>query len=88
MAQVHNPDSAYQVEKQQESLLKAKYGGLKPKQRLIQKEHKFFDSADWALAKEGKKQPLEQDPASLPPVTGPIATTIKKQSSSALRPGL
>ncbi|WIA44347.1 hypothetical protein OEZ86_007134 [Tetradesmus obliquus] len=35
---------------------KAKFGGLKPKARLIVKDKKCFDSADWALAKEGKKQ--------------------------------
>lgn len=43
------------IEREQEALLKAKYGNLKPKKKLIPKEHKYFDSADWALAKQGVK---------------------------------
>ncbi|KAL2645234.1 hypothetical protein R1flu_012821 [Riccia fluitans] len=41
---------------QQEALLKKKYGGLIPKKpSLISKDHEraFFDSADWALGKQG-----------------------------------
>ncbi|KAK7363510.1 hypothetical protein VNO77_05654 [Canavalia gladiata] len=34
-----------------------KYGGLGPKKPLISKDHEraFFDSADWALCKQGAK---------------------------------
>ncbi|KIZ03023.1 hypothetical protein MNEG_4934 [Monoraphidium neglectum] len=50
--------SAVDIEREQEALLVKKYGGLNPlmkrKQPLMPKEHKYFDSADWALAKEGK----------------------------------
>lgn len=31
----------------QEALLMAKFGGMKPKPKLIPKDHKYFDSADW-----------------------------------------
>ncbi|XP_027151753.1 uncharacterized protein LOC113751807 isoform X1 [Coffea eugenioides] len=50
---------------QQEEAIKKKYGGLAPKKRpLISKDHDhaFFDSADWALGKQGvqkSKGPLE-----------------------------
>ncbi|KAL8161484.1 hypothetical protein V2J09_012973 [Rumex salicifolius] len=51
---------------QQVEMLKKKYGGLLPKKPpLISKdhEHAFFDSADWALGKQGGSQkakgPLE-----------------------------
>ncbi|CAA2970400.1 Hypothetical predicted protein [Olea europaea subsp. europaea] len=49
----------------QEEIIKKKYGGLLPKKAsLISKdhEHAFFDSADWALGKQGaqkSKGPLE-----------------------------
>ena len=51
--------SAAEIEREQEALLRAKYGGaggapLRRKQPLVPREpHKYFDSADWALAKEG-----------------------------------
>lgn len=44
------------MELEADQIAKAKFGGLKPKPRLIVKDKKCFDSADWALAKEGKKQ--------------------------------
>ncbi|KAG1658170.1 hypothetical protein FOA52_006931 [Chlamydomonas sp. UWO 241] len=47
--------SAADIMKEQEAMLVAKYGGMKPKKKggaLAHKEHKFFDSADWAMNKE------------------------------------
>ncbi|KAK1415938.1 hypothetical protein QVD17_31726 [Tagetes erecta] len=50
---------------QEEAVIKKKYGGLLPKKNpLISKDHDraFFDSADWALGKQGSqksKGPLE-----------------------------
>ncbi|KAH9773972.1 hypothetical protein KPL71_013484 [Citrus sinensis] len=52
---------------QEEEIIKKKYGGIVPKKRpLISKDHEraFFDSADWALGKQGgqsqkPKGPLE-----------------------------
>ncbi len=50
---------------QEEEVIKKKYGGLIPKKTpLISKDHEraFFDSADWALGKQGaqkSKGPLE-----------------------------
>ncbi|XP_073037474.1 uncharacterized protein [Primulina eburnea] len=51
--------------KQEEEKIKKKYGGLLPKKPPLisnDKEHAFFDSADWALGKAGaqkSKGPLE-----------------------------
>ncbi|KAL9230086.1 hypothetical protein vseg_005478 [Gypsophila vaccaria] len=45
---------------QQESTLKKKYGGIVPKKPpLISKDHEraYFDSADWALGKQGSGKP-------------------------------
>ncbi|CAN6442727.1 unnamed protein product [Victoria cruziana] len=55
------------TEKDEEEVIKKKYGGMLPKKPpLISKDHEraFFDSADWALGKQGaqgdeKKGPLE-----------------------------
>mmetsp|Transcript_19487 Transcript_19487/g.23336 ORF Transcript_19487/g.23336 Transcript_19487/m.23336 type:complete len:109 (-) Transcript_19487:674-1000(-) len=33
--------------------------GVAPKERLIHKDVKYFDSADWALSKEGQEAPGE-----------------------------
>ncbi|CAN6854719.1 unnamed protein product [Brassica oleracea] len=50
---------------QEEAAVKNKYGGLMPKKPpLISKDHEraYFDSADWALGKQGvakPKRPLE-----------------------------
>nr|XP_009760872.1 PREDICTED: uncharacterized protein LOC104213135 isoform X2 [Nicotiana sylvestris] len=49
-----------QVPSQEEEELKKKYGGLvKKKPPLISKDHEraFFDSADWALGKQGGQKP-------------------------------
>ncbi|XP_009150485.1 uncharacterized protein LOC103873832 isoform X2 [Brassica rapa] len=45
---------------QQEAAVKSKYGGLMPKKPpLISKDHEraYFDSADWALGKQGVAKP-------------------------------
>ncbi|KAL9226520.1 hypothetical protein vseg_002326 [Gypsophila vaccaria] len=45
---------------QQEATLKKKYGGIVPKKPpLISKDHEraYFDSADWALGKQGVEKP-------------------------------
>ncbi|XP_077242536.1 uncharacterized protein LOC143883056 [Tasmannia lanceolata] len=56
-----HPMPSYEEE---EAIIKKKYGGMLPKkQPLISKDHEraFFDSADWALGKQGQKPkgPLE-----------------------------
>ncbi|KAJ6960296.1 hypothetical protein NC653_038352 [Populus alba x Populus x berolinensis] len=46
--------------KQEEETVKKKYGGIMPKKPpLISKDHEraFFDSADWALGKQGAGKP-------------------------------
>ncbi|KAJ4768783.1 cAMP-regulated phosphoprotein 19-related protein [Rhynchospora pubera] len=62
-----NPDSTENPEINAEETLKKKYGGIVPKKPpLISKDHEraYFDSADWALGKQGAhphkpKGPLE-----------------------------
>eukprot|EP01018_Ginkgo_biloba_P027405 Gb_38451 [translate_table: standard] len=69
-AELNNKEVGQQTEEQQipspqeeEAIIKKKYGGLLPKKPpLITKDHEraFFDSADWALGKQGA--PLGQRP--------------------------
>ncbi|KAK8518966.1 hypothetical protein V6N13_017783 [Hibiscus sabdariffa] len=45
---------------EEEEAVKRKYGGIKPKKPpLISKDHEraYFDSADWALGKQGVNKP-------------------------------
>ncbi|XP_042017501.1 uncharacterized protein LOC121765417 [Salvia splendens] len=45
---------------QEEAVVKKKYGGMMPKKPpLISKDHEraYFDSADWALGKQGAAKP-------------------------------
>ncbi|XP_018835419.1 uncharacterized protein LOC109002227 [Juglans regia] len=49
-----------EVSRQEEEVIKKKYGGIIPKKPpLISKDHEraFFDSADWALGKQGVEKP-------------------------------
>ncbi|GKU99530.1 hypothetical protein SLEP1_g12368 [Rubroshorea leprosula] len=53
-------ENAMPSEQQEEEVIKKKYGGLLPKKPpLISKDHEraFFDSADWALGKQGAQKP-------------------------------
>uniref|UniRef100_A0A0A8YQP4 Negatively light-regulated protein n=1 Tax=Arundo donax TaxID=35708 RepID=A0A0A8YQP4_ARUDO len=66
-ALVANPEPMDQSEdnpmpsaQQQEEAIKKKFGGLMPKKPpLISKDHEraYFDSADWALGKQGVAKP-------------------------------
>lgn len=59
--------SATDIEREQEAMLAKKYGGmLKRKQPLMPKEHKYFDSADFFLAREGKGDQPAAEEALLP----------------------
>ncbi|ONK65159.1 uncharacterized protein A4U43_C07F34300 [Asparagus officinalis] len=63
----HNEENPMPSPEEEEAALKKKYGGMLPKKPpLISKDHEraFFDSADWALGKQGAqaekpKGPLE-----------------------------
>uniref|UniRef100_A0A1D1YN72 Protein IGO2 n=2 Tax=Anthurium amnicola TaxID=1678845 RepID=A0A1D1YN72_9ARAE len=63
----HDASNLMPSHQEEEDAIKKKYGGLLPKKPpLISKDHEraFFDSADWALGKQGKpvekpKGPLE-----------------------------
>ncbi|WVZ72470.1 hypothetical protein U9M48_020925 [Paspalum notatum var. saurae] len=53
-------DNAMPSAQQQEAAVKKKFGGLMPKKPpLISKDHEraYFDSADWALGKQGVAKP-------------------------------
>ncbi|XP_024026553.1 uncharacterized protein LOC21393641 [Morus notabilis] len=48
------------LQKEEEAAVRKKYGGIMPKKPpLISKDHEraFFDSADWALGKQGVEKP-------------------------------
>lgn len=76
--------STKEVEKEQEAMLMAKYGGLKPKKKLLPKDHKFFDSADWAMNKEaqkkGEKPPNSEQQETLPPRLEPMPVPSRRVS--------
>ncbi|XP_061366344.1 uncharacterized protein LOC133309574 isoform X2 [Gastrolobium bilobum] len=55
-----NDESPMPSSHQEEEAIKKKYGGMLPKKPpLISKDHEraFFDSADWALGKQGEQKP-------------------------------
>lgn len=57
---MEDADKAMPSPQQEEESVKKKYGGLMPKkQPLISKDHEraYFDSADWALGKQGGQKP-------------------------------
>ena len=62
-------------EAEQEARLRAKYGALPKKKPLIKKGHtqKFFDSADWAMQKQGVGGKTAGEPGAtgLQPKTAP-----------------
>ncbi|WOK95652.1 hypothetical protein Cni_G04359 [Canna indica] len=71
---------------QEEQVIKKKYGGIVPKKPpLISKDHEraFFDSADWALGKQGghaqkPKGPLE----ALRPKLQPTQQQVRSRRSA------
>uniref|UniRef100_A0A7C9DGX7 Endosulphine n=1 Tax=Opuntia streptacantha TaxID=393608 RepID=A0A7C9DGX7_OPUST len=59
---VKNPDGEKPTPspEEEEAIVKKKYGGIMPKKPpLISKDHEraYFDSADWALGKQGVEKP-------------------------------
>ncbi|KAL6137909.1 hypothetical protein ACLB2K_063198 [Fragaria x ananassa] len=53
-------EQSEQPSPEEEEVLKKKYGGIIPKKPpLISKDHEraYFDSADWALGKQGVEKP-------------------------------
>lgn len=55
-----NDEQSMPTPQQEEEAVKKKYGGMLPKKPpLISKDHEraFFDSADWALGKQGAQKP-------------------------------
>ncbi|KDP22673.1 hypothetical protein JCGZ_02515 [Jatropha curcas] len=57
---VGNVPGSMPTSQDQEEAIKKKYGGIVPKKPpLISKDHEraYFDSADWALGKQGGEKP-------------------------------
>ncbi|XP_027361621.1 uncharacterized protein LOC113869489 [Abrus precatorius] len=55
-----NDENPMPSSQQEEEVIKKKYGGMLPKKPpLISKDHEraYFDSADWALGKQGAQKP-------------------------------
>eukprot|EP00887_Chlorella_sp_A99_P007618 scaffold20.g7618.t1 len=71
------PVAGAPTEAQQEQLLRAKYGGLLPKKKLGVKDAKYFDSADWQLAKQ-------KGPQAAPAVPG-LAPKLEPSEAPARR---
>ncbi|KAF9619283.1 hypothetical protein IFM89_006470 [Coptis chinensis] len=70
---------------EKEAILKKKYGGTLPKKPpLISKDHEraFFDSADWALGKQGAGAPIEKPKGPLEALQPKLQPTRNNQSQS------
>lgn len=83
----HNEASSMPSLQDEEKVIKKKYGGLVPRKLpLISKDHEraFFDSADWALGKQGApigskpKGPLE----ALRPKLQPTQQQVRSRRSA------
>ncbi|XP_065861363.1 uncharacterized protein [Euphorbia lathyris] len=73
---------------QEEEVIKKRYGGILPKKKpLISKdhEHAFFDSADWALGKQGAEKP-KAPPEALRPKLQPTPQQQLRSRRSAYAP--
>ncbi|XP_060958877.1 uncharacterized protein LOC115701081 isoform X2 [Cannabis sativa] len=60
MQQQEESEKVMPSPKEEEAAVKKKYGGIMPKKPpLISKDHEraYFDSADWALGKQGVEKP-------------------------------
>ncbi|XP_049373962.1 uncharacterized protein LOC125839007 [Solanum verrucosum] len=58
--QIEGAENSMPSSKQEEEVVKNKYGGIMPKKPLlISKDHEraYFDSADWVLGKQGVEKP-------------------------------
>jgi hypothetical protein len=54
--------SEAEIMREQEEKLKAKFGGLAPKKKLIHKDVKYFDSADYSMHKQKHEEAkVEED---------------------------
>ena len=54
--------SEAEITREQEEKLKAKFGGLAPKKKLIHKDVKYFDSADYSMHKQKHEEAkVEED---------------------------
>ena len=74
-----NDKSPTPLAQQEEDAIKKKYGGLLPKKPpLISKDHEraFFDSADWALGKQGAQKPKGPLEALRPKLQEIMAVTL------------
>lgn len=85
------PEPPINVEKQQEAMLKSKYGNLKPKggsallkKRLAKGGNKYFDSGDYNMAKNKTKGPAVPNPLAKKTPT-PVPIQIPDELPQAVR---
>ncbi|XP_034597207.1 uncharacterized protein [Setaria viridis] len=78
-------DNSMPSAQQQEEAIKKKFGGLMPKKPpLISKDHEraYFDSADWALGKQGVAKPKGPLEALRPKLQVSLPTRQQQQQRS------
>ncbi|KAF3328837.1 cAMP-regulated phosphoprotein/endosulfine conserved region [Carex littledalei] len=78
-----NANNSMPSPQDQEAAIKKKYGGMLPKKPpLISKDHEraFFDSADWALGKQGA--PVEKPKGPLEALRPKLQPTPQQQVRS------
>lgn len=76
--------SAVDIEREQEAKLAKKYGGL-AKRKIMPKDHAYFDSADWALSKQGVK-PADSAGGQVGQATTALPPRLAPQAPEELRP--
>ncbi|KAG9455433.1 hypothetical protein H6P81_008337 [Aristolochia fimbriata] len=85
-----NEENAMPSSEEEEEAIKKKYGGLLPKKPpLISKDNEraYFDSADWALEKQGgKKEQAPDGSEALPPKLQPTPQDQVRSRKSAYAP--
>mmetsp|Transcript_13880 Transcript_13880/g.33246 ORF Transcript_13880/g.33246 Transcript_13880/m.33246 type:complete len:85 (-) Transcript_13880:313-567(-) len=77
-----------EIMREQEEKLKAKYGALKPKKKLIQKDVKYFDSADWALQMQDKSPQKNEDGSDVDALPPKIQAGTPPQAKSPMKGGV
>ncbi|XP_058091721.1 uncharacterized protein LOC131237770 [Magnolia sinica] len=85
-----NEENAMPTSQEEEEMIKKKYGGLVPKKPpLISKDHEraYFDSADWALRKQGAPADGKpKEPEELPPKLQPTQNQQARPRRSPYAP--
>ncbi|XP_077210878.1 uncharacterized protein LOC143846333 [Tasmannia lanceolata] len=84
-------EPAMPASEEKEEIIKKKYGGIKPKKPPLIKDNEraYFDSADWALRKQGAPVEAPEGSEALPPKLQPTPSqqTSSRRSPSSLADG-